>query len=62
MRCKAEEPCLWAEHFFVSEEYRCQGIVTLLFNKAEDIAKSIAADTAFNYVNPNNEAMIHFIC
>lgn len=60
--CKIEEPCLWVEQIYVCIEYRRKGAAAMLFEKAEEIADSMGADTVFNYVHPNNEGMIHFLC
>ena len=59
--CRIDAPCLWIEHIFVSEDYRRQGIATMLFNKAEEIAASMGEDTVYNFVHPNNEGMIQFL-
>lgn len=59
--CRIEEPILWAEQFYVRKEYRRQGIASLLFAKAEEIAASMGEDTVFNFVHPNNEGMIAFL-
>ena len=60
--CRIDEPCLWVEHIFVREEYRRKGIATMLFEKAEEIAASMGEETIYNYVHPNNENMIQFLC
>lgn len=59
--CRIEEPCLWVEHIFVSDQYRRQGVASLLFGKAEEIAGSMGDDTVYNFVHPNNEGMISFL-
>ena len=59
--CRIDEPCLWVEHLFVREDYRRKGVGTLLFSKAEEIAASMGEDTVYNFVHPNNEAMIRFL-
>lgn len=59
--CKIEAPCLWVEQIYVCSEYRRKGAAAMLFEKAEEIADSMGADTVFNYVHPNNEGMIHFL-
>ncbi|MDD3411622.1 MAG: GNAT family N-acetyltransferase [Eubacteriales bacterium] len=61
MVCRIEEPCVWVESLFVARPYRRQGVATLLFHEAEAIAASYGADTAFNYVHPNNDTMIAFL-
>lgn len=59
--CRIEEPCLWVEHIYVLNEYRRKGVATLLFEKAEEIARNMGGDTVFNYVHPNNDGMIQFL-
>ena len=59
--CRIEEPCLWVEHIFVSDQYRRQGVASMLFSKAEEIAGSMGDDTVYNFVHPNNEGMISFL-
>ena len=59
--CRIDEPCLWVEHIYVREEFRRRGIATMLFSKAEEIARSMGEDTVYNFVHPNNERMIQFL-
>jgi len=59
--CRVEEPCVWVESIYVSEEYRRQGIASALYEKAEDIAHSYGEETVYNYVHPNNYGMIEFL-
>ena len=59
--CRIDEPCLWVEQIFVLEDYRRNGVATMLFNKAEEIAASMGEDTVYNFVHPNNENMIQFL-
>lgn len=59
--CRIDEPCLWVEHIYVSEKYRRQGAASMLFCRAEQLANSMGEDTVFNFVHPNNEAMIAFL-
>ena len=61
MVCRMDEPCLWVEHLYVREEYRRRGVATLLFEKAEEIARAMGEDTVFNFVHPNNTGMIAFL-
>jgi ribosomal protein S18 acetylase RimI-like enzyme len=61
MVCRMDEPCLWVEHLYVREAYRRKGVATLLFEKAEDIARAMGEDTVFNFVHPNNTGMIAFL-
>lgn len=59
--CCMDEPCLWVEHLYVREAYRRKGVATLLFEKAEEIARAMGEDTVFNFVHPNNTGMIAFL-
>ena len=59
--CRIEEPCLWVEHIFVRDQHRRQGVASMLFSKAEEIAESMGDDTVYNFVHPNNEGMISFL-
>ena len=59
--CRIEEPCLWVEQIFVREEYRRKGTASMLFGKAEELARSMGEDTVFNFVHPNNDGMISFL-
>ena len=59
--CRIEDSVLWAEQIYVCERYRRKGAASLLFGKAEEKAASLGEDTVYNYVHPNNEAMIGFL-
>lgn len=61
MACRIDEPCVWVEHLFVREECRRKGAASMLFGKAEELAASMGEDTVYNFVHPNNEAMILFL-
>ena len=52
---------VWVEHIYVSEEYRRQGIASLLYQKGEQYSKDFCDETLFNYVHPNNDVMIAFL-
>ena len=59
--CRIDAPCLWVEHIYVCPASRRKGAASMLFEKAEELARSMGEDTVFNYVHPNNEAMIGFL-
>ncbi len=61
MVCRIDAPCLWVEHLFVREAYRRKGAATLLFEKAEEMARAMGEETVFNFVHPNNPGMIGFL-
>ncbi|MGI6173598.1 MAG: GNAT family N-acetyltransferase [Christensenellales bacterium] len=59
--CKIQDDLLWVEHIYVSVEYRRKGVASLLFEKAEEISRSMGEETVFNTVHPNNDGMIDFL-
>ena len=59
--CRVDEPCVWAESLYVMPEYRRQGVASALFEKAEQLAASFGEDTVYNYIHPNNAAVIAFL-
>lgn len=59
--CRVEKPTVWVESLFVKLEFRRQGIATELLHAAEAIAASNGEETVFNFVHPNNHAMIEFL-
>ena len=61
MVCRIDAPCLWVEHLFVREDCRRKGAATILFEKAEEIARAMGEDTVYNFVHPNNLGMIEFL-
>ena len=52
---------VWVEHIYVDKSHRREGIASLLFAKAEEYSNNLHEDTLFNYVHPNNDAMISFL-
>lgn len=52
---------VWVEHIFVANEYRRQGIASMLYQKGEEYSKNYCNETLFNYVHPNNDVMIAFL-
>ena len=61
LACRIDEPCIWVEHIFVSEEYRRKHIASALFEKAEEVAAEYGQETVYNYVHPNNDGIIAFL-
>lgn len=59
--CRVEEPTVWVESIYVEPSFRRSGVASLLYDKAEDIARSYDEDTVYNNVHPNNEKMIAFL-
>ena len=52
---------VWVEHIYVLDEYRRQGIASMLYQKGEEYSKNYCGETLFNYVHPNNDVMINFL-
>lgn len=52
---------IWVEHIYVLDEYRRLGVGSLLYEKAEAYARKENEDTLYNYVHPNNDAIIEFL-
>ena len=59
--CRVDEPCVWVESLYVLPEYRRQGVASALFREAEKLAEAYGEDTVYNYVHPNNNAIIGFL-
>jgi ribosomal protein S18 acetylase RimI-like enzyme len=59
--CRVDKSVVWAESLFVVPEYRRQGIATVLYAEAERLASELGGDTVYNWVHPNNDAMIAFL-
>jgi GNAT superfamily N-acetyltransferase len=59
--CRLDEPCVWAESLYVSEEHRRRGVASLLYEKAEELAAGFGETTVYNWVHPNNDGMIAFL-
>ena len=52
---------VWVEHIYILDEYRRQGIASMLYQKSEEYSKNYCDETLFNYVHPNNDVMINFL-
>ena len=59
--CRLEGGCLWVEQLYVCGDRRRNGIASALFDKAEELAREMGEETVFNYVHPNNDAVISFL-
>ncbi len=59
--CRIEDDVVWLESIYVRKEYRRQGIGKMLFEKAESIAREHGNETLYQYIHPNNDAMIRFL-
>jgi len=61
MVCRVDEDVVWVESIYVEESHRRQGVASQLYDEAERLAQQRGGDTPYNWVDPNNEAMIHFL-
>ncbi len=59
--CKVEEGTIWAESLFVSAEFRRCGVAARLYDEAEKLAHALGQETLYNWVHPNNDAIIAFL-
>lgn len=59
--CRVDSGVVWVESIYVSDAYRRMGIAGRLYDKAEELAAANGEETLYNYVHPNNDAMIAFL-
>jgi ribosomal protein S18 acetylase RimI-like enzyme len=59
--CRTAETVVWAESLFVSPDARRRGVGSALYQQAEMLAERIGGDTVYNWVHPNNDAIISFL-
>jgi len=59
--CRTEDGLVWVEQLYVEPAFRRRGIASALFDRAEALAFEKGEDTVFNYVHPNNDAVIRFL-
>jgi ribosomal protein S18 acetylase RimI-like enzyme len=59
--CRVEENVLWAESLYVSPRHRRRGVASALYARAEQLAAELGGDSVYNWVHPNNDAIIVFL-
>jgi len=59
--CRLDGKTVWAESLYVLPEFRRRGVASMLFAEAERLAREAGAATLYNWVHPNNAAIIAFL-
>ena len=59
--CRVEDDVVWAEQLYVVPALRRRGIGSALYAEAERICRELGGDTVYNWVHPNNDAIIAFL-
>lgn len=59
--CRVDGDVVWAESLFVTPDYRRRGVGSDLYAAAERLAHELGGDTLYNWVDPNNDRIIHFL-
>ncbi len=59
--CRVDGDVVWAESLYVIPGERQRGVGTALYAEAERLAQELGGDTPYNWVDPNNVTMIHFL-
>ena len=59
--CRIDDDVVWLESIYVRKQDRHKGIGKILFQKAESIAREHGNETLYQYVHPNNDAMLLFL-
>ena len=59
--CRTQDGLVWVEQLYVDPAFRRRGIASRLFEQAEALALENGEETVFNYVHPNNDAVIRFL-
>ncbi|MHA2373382.1 MAG: N-acetyltransferase family protein [Candidatus Thorarchaeota archaeon] len=59
--CRVDGNTVWAEMMYVRPDVRRQGIATDLYSRAEKLAVSLGGSTLYNWIHPNNDAIIAFL-
>ncbi len=59
--CRLDRNVVWAESMFVLPDRRRRGIASALYDQAERLAAKVGGQTVFNWIHPNNDAIIAFL-
>ncbi len=58
---RVEGDVVWAESLYVYPEHRRLGAASELYTRVEAIARELGSDTVYNWIHPNNQAMVGFL-
>ncbi len=59
--CRVDGATVWAEHLYVLPAWRRHGIAGALYEQAEALAETLGSTTVYNWIHPNNRAMVAFL-
>ena len=59
--CRVEDGVVWAEQLCVAPAHRRRGLGSALYAEAERLCRELGGDTVYNWVHPNNDAIISFL-
>jgi ribosomal protein S18 acetylase RimI-like enzyme len=59
--CRVEDDVVWVEQLYVAPGHRRRGIGSALYAEAERLCRELGGDTVYNWVHPNNDAIIAFL-
>ena len=60
--CRVDGGTVWAESLYVLPKHRRQGRASALYGQAERLADERGSQTVYNWVDPENKAVIEFLC
>ncbi len=59
--CRVDGKTVWAESLYVVAEHRRKGVASALYAEAERLAEGLGSETVYNWVDPDNDAIIAFL-
>lgn len=59
--CRVADGVVWAESMYTDPAFRRKGVGSMLFQRANELAKENKHDTVYGWVHPNNDVIIAFL-